>query len=80
MQERRASSSPSQASFELTLVDGKKTSGVIKDVVMISPYSKLEVDFIADHPGNTLFHCHLQLHIDFGFMYLFQYASTNGLN
>lgn len=65
-------------SFELTLVDGKKTSGIMKDVVMIGPYSKLEVDFIADHPGNTLFHCHQQLHMDFGFMYLFQYASTNG--
>jgi FtsP/CotA-like multicopper oxidase with cupredoxin domain len=35
----------------------------MKDVVMIGPYSKLEVDFIADHPGNTLFHCHQQLHM-----------------
>lgn len=67
-------------SFELTSINGKKSSGIMKDVVMIGPYEKLEVDFVADHPGNTLFHCHQQLHMDYGFMYLFQYASTNGLN
>lgn len=65
-------------SFELTSINGKTTSGIMKDVVMIEPYGKLAVDFRADHPGNTLFHCHQQLHMDFGFMYLFQYASTNG--
>ena len=32
-----------------------------------------EVDFVADNPGPTLFHCH-QLHMDFGFMALFNYA------
>jgi hypothetical protein len=30
-------------------------------------------DFIADNPGMTLFHCHQQLHMDFGFMALFDY-------
>jgi Multicopper oxidase len=28
--------------------------------------SRVEVDFAADNPGLTLFHCHQQLHIDFG--------------
>jgi hypothetical protein len=32
------------------------------------------VDFVADNPGLTLFHCHQQLHMDFGFMTLFYYA------
>lgn len=58
-------------SFELTNVHGKPTSGVLKDVVLIKPFSKIEVDFTADHPGLTLFHCHQQLHMDFGFMKLF---------
>ena len=35
---------------------------------------KLEIDFTADDPGLTLFHCHQQLHMDFGFMTLFDYA------
>jgi hypothetical protein len=29
---------------------------------------------LADNPGLTLFHCHQQLHMDFGFIALFKYA------
>ena len=61
-------------SFELTRIAGKETSGVIKDVVMLGGFQELEFDFVADNPGPTLFHCHQQLHMDFGFMALFNYA------
>ena len=37
-------------------------------------YQEVEVDFTADNPGLTLFHCHQQLHMDFGFMTLFDYV------
>ncbi|HTI37244.1 MAG TPA: multicopper oxidase domain-containing protein, partial [Vicinamibacterales bacterium] len=60
--------------FELTSVAGKSTSGVMKDVVMVGGYQEVEVDFVANNPGLTLFHCHQQLHMDFGFMGLFEYA------
>jgi FtsP/CotA-like multicopper oxidase with cupredoxin domain len=33
------------------------------------------IHFLADNPGPTLFHCHQQLHMDFGFMALFHYAA-----
>lgn len=61
-------------SFELTRIAGQPTSGVIKDVVMVGGYQEAEIDFIADNPGLTLFHCHQQLHMDFGFMTLFDYV------
>jgi FtsP/CotA-like multicopper oxidase with cupredoxin domain len=61
-------------SFELTQINGKPTAGVIKDVVMLAGFQELAFDFVADNPGLTLFHCHQQLHMDFGFMALFQYA------
>ena len=61
-------------SFELTRIAGQATSGVIKDVVMLGGYQHAEVDFIANNPGMTLFHCHQQLHMDFGFMCLFDYV------
>jgi len=61
-------------SFELTRVAGKSTAGVLKDVVMLGGFQELEFDFVADNPGLTLFHCHQQLHMDFGFMALFKYA------
>ena len=35
---------------------------------MVGGYQEVEVDFTADNPGLTLFHCHQQLHMDFGFM------------
>jgi FtsP/CotA-like multicopper oxidase with cupredoxin domain len=61
-------------SFELVRVGGKPTAGVIKDVVMLGGFQEVEFDFVADNPGRTLFHCHQQLHMDFGFMALFDYA------
>ena len=61
-------------SFELVRVAGKPTSGVMKDVVMLGGFQEIEFDFVADNPGPTLFHCHQQLHMDFGFMALFNYA------
>jgi FtsP/CotA-like multicopper oxidase with cupredoxin domain len=60
-------------SFELTKVAGKSFAGVTKDVVMVGGYQEVEVDFKADNPGLTLFHCHQQLHMDFGLMALFDY-------
>ncbi|MGA8037859.1 MAG: multicopper oxidase domain-containing protein [Candidatus Acidiferrales bacterium] len=61
-------------SFELTKIAGKPLSGVMKDVVMLNGYQEMEIDFTADNPGMTLFHCHQQLHMDFGFMTLFDYV------
>ena len=60
--------------FEITRVAGKATAGIMKDVVMLGGYQEAEIDFVADNPGLTLFHCHQQLHMDFGFMTLFDYV------
>lgn len=48
--------------------------GLVKDVVLVPAMTRTEVDFIADHPGATLLHCHQQDHMDNGFMAVFQYA------
>jgi len=61
-------------SFELTKLGGISAGGVMKDVVMVGGYQEVEVDFVANNPGPTLFHCHQQLHMDFGFMTLFDYV------
>ena len=49
----------------------------MKDVVMLGGYQELDIAFTADNPGLTLFHCHHQLHMDFGFMTLFDYAGDH---
>jgi len=61
-------------SFELTNLAGQSTAGIMKDVVMLGGYQETSIDFVADNPGMTLFHCHQQLHMDFGFMTLFDYV------
>jgi FtsP/CotA-like multicopper oxidase with cupredoxin domain len=58
-------------SFEIVSVNGKPTGGVMKDVVLVNGFGKVEVDFVPSLPGLTLFHCHQQLHMDFGFKLLF---------
>ena len=61
-------------SFELANIAGMPSAGILKDVVMLGGYQETSVDFVADNPGLTLFHCHQQLHMDFGFMTLFDYV------
>jgi FtsP/CotA-like multicopper oxidase with cupredoxin domain len=61
-------------SFELTSVNGKATAGVMKDTIDMGHFAKVDIDFVADKPGPTLFHCHLQDHMDEGFMGLIRYA------
>jgi FtsP/CotA-like multicopper oxidase with cupredoxin domain len=58
--------------FELTRIAGQATSGILKDVVMLGAYQEMEIDFTANSPGLSLFHCHMQIHMDYGFMALFR--------
>jgi FtsP/CotA-like multicopper oxidase with cupredoxin domain len=60
--------------FEVVTLDGKPLSGLRKDVVIVPGKTTAEIDFVASNPGLTLFHCHQQSHMDFGFMMLFRYA------
>jgi FtsP/CotA-like multicopper oxidase with cupredoxin domain len=62
-------------SFELRSLPGTADlRGIMKDVVLVEAKSEVEVEFTADHPGATLFHCHQQNHMDEGFMLVFHYA------
>ncbi len=60
--------------FELVELNGKPTAGIRKDTVVVPAFGRAAVDLVADQPGLTLFHCHIQQHMDFGFMALFRYA------
>ena len=60
--------------FELVELNGKPTAGIKKDTVIVPAFGRATVDLVADQPGLTLFHCHIQQHMDFGFMALFHYA------
>lgn len=61
-------------SFELVDCNGTPTAGVIKDTVIVPYYGRTTVDFTADQPGLSLVHCHIQLHMDYGFKALLRTA------
>ena len=58
----------------LVELNGKPTAGLKKDTVVVPAFGRATVDLVADQPGLTLFHCHMQQHMDFGFMALFRYV------
>jgi len=60
--------------FEIVKIGGKNTAGIRKDIVNVPRFSDAEVDFVANQPGPSLFHCHMQLHMDFGFKALVKYT------
>jgi FtsP/CotA-like multicopper oxidase with cupredoxin domain len=62
-------------SFEVVSIGDKKMSGLIKDVVNVMPLETVMVDMIANNPGDSLMHCHMQLHMDYGFMQMIKYKS-----
>jgi FtsP/CotA-like multicopper oxidase with cupredoxin domain len=61
--------------FEVRSIEkSAEIAGLHKDVVLVPANTTVEVEFLADHPGKTLFHCHQQDHMDRGFMMVFDYA------
>ena len=60
--------------FEVVSIGDKNISGLRKDVINVMPLDTVSVDFVADNPGDSLLHCHMQLHMDYGFMQLIRYT------
>lgn len=60
--------------FEVTKVGDRPMSGLMKDTISMPRFSKAEIDFVANDPGATFFHCHHQDHMDEGFAGLIAYS------
>jgi len=56
------------------LEEGAEIAGLRKDVVLVHAGKAAEVEFVPDNPGDTLFHCDQQDHMDRGFMMVLKYA------
>ena len=61
--------------FEVAQIGRTQLSGLRKDVINVMPLDTVAVDFTADNPGDTLIHCHQQLHMDYGFMQIIKYTA-----
>ena len=60
--------------FEVTKVGNTSISGLMKDTLSMPRFTTAEIDFLADDPGATFFHCHHQDHMDEGFAGLITYS------
>ena len=70
----RVATDPQSLKRGRTGTNGKPTAGIMKDTVIVPAFGRATVDLVADQPGLSLFHCHIQHHMDFGFKALFRYA------
>jgi FtsP/CotA-like multicopper oxidase with cupredoxin domain len=61
-------------SVEIVKVGNKGTSGIFKDVVRVQRDNLTVVEFVADNPGPSLLHCHMQQHMDYGLKTIVKYA------
>jgi FtsP/CotA-like multicopper oxidase with cupredoxin domain len=43
---------------------------ILKDVILVKGFKQIEVDVRPVSDGLTVFHCHQQLHMDYGFKLL----------
>lgn len=49
-------------------------SAPLKDTVIVNHMESVEVEFLADNPGDWAFHCHNAYHMDTGMMRVFKYV------
>jgi FtsP/CotA-like multicopper oxidase with cupredoxin domain len=60
--------------FELVSINDKPTAGLMKDTFQVPRNGTAEADLIADNPGTSMLHCHMQQHMDYGFKMLVKYG------
>jgi FtsP/CotA-like multicopper oxidase with cupredoxin domain len=62
-------------SFRVISRNGKPNAGrEWRDTVLIPPRERAELAFVADHPGDWMFHCHVTDHQEAGMMALIRIA------
>ena len=50
-------------------------SGPYKDTALIDPMGRSTFDFVADNPGDWVFHCHNIYHMESGMMRVISYET-----
>ena len=52
--------------FNVIKINGKPIDGATRDVVLVQPHSSMTIQFVANHPGKWLLHCHTLYHLAAG--------------
>jgi FtsP/CotA-like multicopper oxidase with cupredoxin domain len=61
--------------FTVVAVNGErlKEPWLVKNTLHVGPMESYEIEFVADNPGDWLFHCHQAHHADNGLVVLIKY-------
>ncbi len=61
-------------SFRILTENGQGGAPPLKDTVIVEPRRALAFEFLADNPGDWLFHCHHAYHLAAGMARVFNYV------
>lgn len=61
-------------SFRVLAENGQGNAAPLKDTVIVEPRRTLAFEFLADNPGDWLFHCHHAYHLAAGMARVFKYV------
>jgi FtsP/CotA-like multicopper oxidase with cupredoxin domain len=59
--------------FQVVEIDGQRFAGARRDTVLVTPGTRVVVEFDADNPGWWALHCHLLYHMDAGMFTTLRY-------
>jgi FtsP/CotA-like multicopper oxidase with cupredoxin domain len=48
---------------------------ILKDTIIVNPMESIDIEFLADNPGNWFHHCHNLYHMEAGMANVIVYAS-----
>jgi multicopper oxidase len=54
--------------FQVVAANGRAIDGPLKDTLTVRHMEQYEIEFVADNPGDWLFHCHNLVHMGGGLM------------
>jgi FtsP/CotA-like multicopper oxidase with cupredoxin domain len=54
--------------FQLVAIGGRPVDGPLKDTLTLRHMEQYEIEFVANNPGDWLFHCHNLVHMGGGLM------------
>jgi FtsP/CotA-like multicopper oxidase with cupredoxin domain len=59
--------------FQVVAIDGQKIEGPLRDTVLVTPHSTVNIQFDADNPGVWPLHCHILYHLEGGMLTVVRY-------
>lgn len=61
--------------FKVVNASLPETRWILKDTIIVDPMQRVEIEFLADNPGDWFHHCHNLYHMEAGMANVVVYKS-----